>query len=86
MAMVSRAAAKRHMLDMQECKRILALLNQFQLPIHSTCGAADIYDCALSDKKRSGSTVNLIVPRKIGDCEILSIATDELKPFIEEGL
>lgn len=86
MAIVSRAAVKRGLLKMQECDMILALLEQFQLPTSTTCDADDIYTCALSDKKRSGGTVNLIVPQRIGYCSILSVSTEELKPFIEEGL
>ena len=45
-----------------------------------------IYHTALSDKKRSGGTVNLIVPRAIGECMIHSIPVDQMLSFIEAGL
>ena len=41
---------------------------------------------ALSDKKRAGSTVNLIIPRTIGRCDIVPTPVENLKSFIEEGL
>ena len=41
---------------------------------------------ALSDKKRSGSTVNLIVPVEIGRCVIRPTPVSELESFIQAGL
>ena len=38
------------------------------------------------DKKRTGGTVNLIVPRAIGRCEITPLPVEALEAFIEEGL
>ena len=40
----------------------------------------------LTDKKRSGGTVNLIIPQTIGNCEIVPTDVEEIKSFIEEGL
>lgn len=66
--------------------RILALLQQFSLPIHTEYSAEELYAHTLSDKKRAGSTVNLIIPRKIGDCAIVPTDMAELKSFIQAGL
>lgn len=41
---------------------------------------------ALSDKKRSGNTITLILPEKVGRCVTHKITTDELTPFIKAGL
>ena len=40
----------------------------------------------LSDKKRSGGTVNLIIPREIGRCEIIPTPVEKLAAFVEAGL
>ena len=40
----------------------------------------------LSDKKRTGDRVNLIVPRAIGRCEILPIPVEQLTDFVGSGL
>lgn len=66
--------------------RVLALLQQFSLPIHAEYSAEELYAHTLSDKKRAGSTVNLIIPRKIGDCAIVPTDMAELKSFIQAGL
>ena len=79
-AIVSRAAL------CQDCQRILTLLWQFSLPIHTDYTAEDLYIHALSDKKRSGNTVNLIIPHGIGNCAITPMNVNQIKSFIEAGL
>ena len=80
MAIVARASGCR------DTNRILAILDQFGLPKQTADSARELYTCALSDKKRSGGTVNLIIPAAIGDCRIVPTAVEDLLTFIEEGL
>ena len=69
-----------------DAPRILAILSQFGLPTATDYTADDLYTYTLSDKKRSGGTVNLIIPRTIGHCDIVPTPVEELKSFIEAGL
>ena len=69
-----------------DCDRILHILKQFDLPTETVYPAEDIYAYTLSDKKRSGDTINLIIPKSIGHCEIVPTETAVLKTFIEAGL
>ena len=66
--------------------RILALLQKFHLPTKTDYPAEDLFFHALSDKKRSGGTVNLILPRSIGNCDIVPTPVENLKSFIQAGL
>ena len=66
--------------------RIIGILQQFGLPTDTETEADALFRYALSDKKRSGGRVNLIIPRSIGNCEIVSTPVEEILPFIEEGL
>ena len=43
-------------------------------------------DRMLSDKKRSGDFINLIIPRSIGYCDIIPTPVAQLKSLIEKGL
>jgi hypothetical protein len=45
-----------------------------------------LVESALSDKKRFGGTVNLIVPQKIGQCQVMPTLVTELEIFIKAGL
>lgn len=80
LAIVSRAA------KCPDSGRILACLEKFGLPTTTDYPVEDIYQYTLSDKKRSGGTVNLILPRKIGHCDIVPTPVEDLKTFIEEGM
>ena len=86
MAIVSRAAAKLSLCDPETATAIEAILMDFSLPTSTSDTASAIYEGALSDKKRFGTKVNLIVPSFIGNCVIHTVTTEELKTFIEAGL
>lgn len=65
---------------------LCSVLKKFNLPISTVFSANQLYTSALSDKKRSGGTVNLIIPREIGHCDIVPTPVENLESFIEEGL
>ena len=80
MAIICRAS------DCPDTARILGCLEKFGLPITVDFPADEIYEYTLSDKKRSGGTVNLIIPRAIGQCDIVPTPVDSIKALIAEGL
>ncbi len=86
MAIVSRAGATNGICSDACRDDIIALIHAFGLPTETKANAESIYRCALSDKKRSGDSVNLIVPERIGSCLILPTDVSKLKAFIESGL
>ena len=65
---------------------LCAVLKRFNLPTTTTFSANQLYTSALSDKKRTGDMVILIIPREIGYCEIVPTPLGKLESFIEEGL
>ena len=80
MAIVTRAS------HCPDAERILTLLGQFGLPVTAEYPVDDIYAYTLSDKKRTGGTVNLIIPNTIGNCSIVPTPVEQLRSFIEAGL
>lgn len=86
MAIVTRAAAATGMCNPALCTLLEKILRAFDLPVESEYSAEQLFQSALSDKKRSGSSVNLIVPRDTGICEIVPMPVSELKSFIKAGL
>lgn len=85
-AIVSRAAAKCGMLSQADANAIVDILNAYGLPTTTEYSAEELAHFMLSDKKRSGGTVNLIIPREIGRCEIIPTPVEKLAAFVEEGL
>ena len=85
-AIVARSSVELGLCGQGTASRIMWLLDKFGLPIFTDESSADLFTAALSDKKRSGGTVNLIVPLQVGKCAIRPTPVDELESFIQAGL
>ena len=85
-ALAARTAAARGICDQGTATRIMWLLERFGLPIFTEFSAPELAAAALSDKKRSGDTVNLILPEKIGRCAIVPTPVSDLEDVIQAGL
>ena len=45
-----------------------------------------MYEVMLSDKKRKGSKISIVIPRAIGECEIRKMSLEEMKDFVMKAL
>ncbi len=86
MAIMTRAAVSKGLCDKTVQSALEALLRQYGLPCNTAYDARSIAHTALSDKKRSDSSINLIVPVDLGKCEIMNYPVQELEAFIAQGL
>lgn len=86
MAIIARAAAAKGMLSQADCRKILDTLTAYGLPIHTEYTAQEITEVALSDKKRSGGTIGLIVPDAIGHCTVVPVPVDAVCDWVQAGL
>ena len=85
-AMAARAGVSLGICDQGTATRILWLLERFGLPIFTHYSAEALCEAALSDKKRSGDAVNLILPERIGKCAIHSVPITQLETVMQAGL
>ena len=85
-AIVTRAACKLGICTTETEQAVLEILTKFGLPISCNCTAETLYRYSLSDKKRSGGSVSLIIPERIGYCRIAPTPVEEIQSFIEAGL
>ena len=86
MSVVARSCAEKNLCSLQDAEQIVNTISRFGLPTETSFTAREIADAMLNDKKRFGNTVNLIVPRTIGRCEIHTTQVDQLENFIKAGL
>ena len=86
MAIVTAASVKHGICGDDILEAVLSVLTKFSLPVTCSFTASQLFLSALSDKKRTGSRINLIVPKEIGKCDILPFPIDQLESFIEAGL
>lgn len=86
MAVITKGAVNNGLCGSDVYQTLVTLLQRFTLPQATEFTAQALCSSALSDKKRNGGTVNLIVPRKIGQCDIIPTPVSELESFIKAGL
>ena len=70
----------------QDQEEIVDCFRAFGLPTDSYFSAKVLAGAALSDKKRQGDTITIVVPTAIGDCKLCSIPISELETVIKVGL
>ena len=85
-AIISRAAVKKGLLSAGDCARILEILKAYGLPTGTADDPGILADIALSDKKRSGGTLDLIVPEAIGRCRILPVPVEDTPDWVRAGM
>jgi len=86
LAIIARAAEKLNWAEEGVAERIAACLAQNGLPTGTEYPAEDLARAASADKKRSGSEITLVIPRRIGLCELKKLPVEELQTVIEAGL
>ena len=86
MAVVCRAAAAYGICAAEVPARVDALLARFGLPTGTDAPFDALMARMLSDKKRAGGTINIVVPEQIGRCSVRPMATDEAAAFMKAGL
>mgnify|MGYP004652795619 FL=1 len=88
MVLAARIAANIGLCDASVPEEIEAILKKYRFDTKCPITSEELYDAALSDKKRSGDKINLILPKSIGNAVIytVGIGRDTLLKMIEEAL
>ena len=86
MVMVARAAAKQGICS-EECKeKIIEAIRNTGLPTETDITPAALARAALSDKKRQGGTITLVLPEKIGTCRLHPVPVETLEDWTKAGM
>ena len=60
-----------------------ALLVRYGFDVGCPYGAQEIYDALLSDKKRRGGNISVVLPRSVGDCTLVTMPVEDLKELLQ---
>ena len=86
MTLVTRAAVAFGRCPAEVLPRLRRLLERYGLPDATAYSAQALYEKTLSDKKRSGDTISLVVPIAWGASQLVRIPVSDLPAWIERGL
>ena len=60
------------------------LLVQYGFDTACPYAANEIYDALLTDKKRRGGKISVVLPRAVGDCMLYDMAVEDLKELLQK--
>ena len=86
MAIEARAAVKMNLCTADCLEELLKMLRLYNLPKSTDYDAADLANACLSDKKRDGDSLTMILPVQIGKCILKEIPVSDLESVIKQGL
>lgn len=86
LAIIARASERLGWAEVSIARRIEAALTRNRLPITTKFSPEALAEAALSDKKRAGGTITIVVPRKIGDCQLIDIPVEQLLDVFRAGM
>lgn len=86
MAIIAKASSNYGHCTTDVYAQICDVLKHFSLPISTEFTADVLANGALSDKKRFGQSVNLVLPKRIGECFLHKTPVSELESFFKAGL
>ena len=86
LAVIARAGEALGWTEEPIAARVAACLRQNGLPTGSDFSPEALAEAASADKKRSGGDITLVVPKRIGLCQLKKIPVRELLSVIRAGL
>ena len=86
LGIIARAAERLGWADEPLAERIESALEKNGLPMTTEFPPEMLAQAALSDKKRAGGFITLVVPRRIGNCFLKELPVDELTRVFRAGL
>ena len=86
MVIITRAAVKTGICEAETLNALIALLEKYGLPTECPFTTEQLYAVALSDKKRTGNSITLVVPYGVADSRLVTVPADALEEYIRAGL
>lgn len=85
LCVITRAAVEKGICGKETLTELSEMLNKYGLTEYTGFSVNDVYDVVLKDKKISGNELTLIVPERIGKCQMIKIQLTQLKDFLKAG-
>ena len=86
LAIIARASEQLGWATEPIARRVEKALARNGLPVTTTFSPEALAQAALSDKKRAGGKITLVVPKRIGDCALIDIPVEQLADVFRAGM
>ncbi len=85
MVVVTKAYEEANGLGSFMSDRLITVLENYQLPVSCEYPLKELAEQAISDKKRAGNIISILLPEEIGNCIIRDMSMDEWIAFVEKA-
>ncbi len=65
---------------------LATMLEAYGFDLSCPYTADEIYDSLLSDKKRRGNKITIVLPKSVGDCVLVTVGVEELKELLHKTI
>ncbi len=86
MLLMARAAVTAGLCEADVPTHMESMLNAYRLPTKCPFDAKQLAEVALSDKKRKGDKITLVLPTRVGESRLHTVPADTLAAFFAGGL
>jgi 3-dehydroquinate synthase len=83
---ITRAAYRLGLCKKSDLNEVEDLIRSYSLPVTCPFSARELAEIALSDKKRSGGSITLVMPFGIGDSRLYKVDVASLEQIFSQGL
>lgn len=85
MVMATRAAEQLAIAQEKCSDRLIAVLRKYGLPVHCHFQTDELMSVILTDKKRSGDMLTVVLPTELGRCVLHKLPVAEIRNLVELG-
>jgi len=85
MAAITRAACKRGVCSEKTLDRLLTILEKYGFETGIPYSADDMLSALMSDKKRAGDKIKLVVPERIGKTRVETVPIEAMRLWLADG-
>ena len=82
LCLASQVAVGLGLMTAAERERVRGVLSRLHLPTGTDIPLSTLFSAMLKDKKKSGSSLHLILPVGIGNCEVREVQLEELEKLV----
>lgn len=86
MAIITKASVQSGFCESDCYDALISMLKTYNLPSKTIYSAKELYDAAVSDKKRKGDKITLVIPEKVGKCTLKTVPLSEMRTLLQLGL
>lgn len=86
MVIASKISENLNLCEKGLCEEIKKVLSLYNLPSEYDVAAKELYEASLSDKKRSGGKITLVLPENIGKCKLYNVNVEDVQALFENAL